>query len=554
MRKTVAFKMLFRSPLKTLLTFLLIAAASFTLFSRAAEYAVTSRETEKAESFYHRVAALDLTQPMVTYDNEFGSGSYIPDNKPWPDEEQMEKFCSLPGVTVADHRYMTAGMVEDYRRLIDPDYAIMRNGQFAVEGSFLGCEDTASPPYVNLLLEDVHVLVGDKIVLDEGQPLRVQTRAYGDEEFESIYGDGFAGGERPRSFYDGLKPGSRCLVFGRYNELSGRDLYMQTLDGDNPEAQTFYVIEGLGDDYLETEEFAYPKKVVETYQQNLYTYDIVYTHDMRAVPRLNERDMVISQGRPIVAGDEDACVVSELFLETNQVSIGDRITVKLGDNLRGQNYSRGAVALWTSWASDFVETAELEIVGAYQLTDDYQTRIKEGDWSYTLNTIFVPADLLPITVPDDYVSDTGEFSVLVEDAYDIEAFRQAAEPMAAEMGVGLRFSDGGWMSIKDTFSRGRQTALLTALLYALGAALTLVFAVYLYVGRNKMQYAVMRTLGVPAKGARNAIVLPFAALSAAAALTGGTAGLFYASGNAAKTPPVQGCLSGRFWYAWRLNC
>ena len=65
MRKPNAFKTLLRTPLKALLTFLLVAAASFTLFARAADYAVTAREAANAESFYHGVAALDNTVPDV---------------------------------------------------------------------------------------------------------------------------------------------------------------------------------------------------------------------------------------------------------------------------------------------------------------------------------------------------------------------------------------------------------------------------------------------------------------------------------------------------------
>ena len=67
MRKSMALKTMIRSPLKTLLTFLLIVAASFSLFSRVTDYAVTMRETKRAESFYHGVAALDNTLPETVY-------------------------------------------------------------------------------------------------------------------------------------------------------------------------------------------------------------------------------------------------------------------------------------------------------------------------------------------------------------------------------------------------------------------------------------------------------------------------------------------------------
>ena len=111
MRKSLALKSLLRSPLKTLLTFLLIAAASFALFSRVTDYAVTMRETESVKSLYHAVASLDNTVPdipmivadvyspdrtrLVSYDT-----LYKMQDKPWLTEEELitldaqpENFC-----------------------------------------------------------------------------------------------------------------------------------------------------------------------------------------------------------------------------------------------------------------------------------------------------------------------------------------------------------------------------------------------------------------------------------------------------------------------------
>lgn len=115
--------------MKTLLTFLLIAAASFALFSRVTDYAVTTRETESAESLYHAVASLDNEVPdipMIVADIPLPDGSegavygamYEMEDKPWLTEGEMEAFASLPGVTLADTRYMTAGRVEGYKRLV----------------------------------------------------------------------------------------------------------------------------------------------------------------------------------------------------------------------------------------------------------------------------------------------------------------------------------------------------------------------------------------------------------------------------------------------------
>lgn len=90
MRKHMGLKILLRAPLKTLLTFLLITSASFALFFRVTDYAVTTRETAKAESFYNGVAALDNTVPdMLQTDDSVDGLSYgiihEMEDKAWPE-------------------------------------------------------------------------------------------------------------------------------------------------------------------------------------------------------------------------------------------------------------------------------------------------------------------------------------------------------------------------------------------------------------------------------------------------------------------------------------
>ena len=149
MRKSIIIKTLLRAPVKTILTFLLIAVASFALFSRITDYAITTREAAKAESFYNGVAALDNTVPDMLYIEQiegsvtYGIG-YGVDNKPWPTKEELKELSSLPGVVIADTRYMTAGLVEDYKRLADEDDIRSKLGRFVLEGVYAGCENISN--------------------------------------------------------------------------------------------------------------------------------------------------------------------------------------------------------------------------------------------------------------------------------------------------------------------------------------------------------------------------------------------------------------------------
>ncbi len=533
MRRSVALKTLLRSPVRTLLTLSLLAMASFVLFSRVTDYTLMRRETEHAENFYHGVAALDITTPTVSYQEDGTLYQFSPDDKPWPTAEELKAFSSLPGVTITDTRYMTAGLIEDYKRLVKDGETAYGTGQFVLEGDYVGYEEApGSGDFINLLLENVRLLAGD-VALDSEGPLKIETRKLTEEEYEELRATDYYYGELPLSFFEETKKGSRCLVTGNYNRTNGRELRLNVMDAD---AKAFCILDGLGANYLESPDFAYQNGLIRAIRQDSRTFDIVYTSDMRAIPRFNERSMVIVEGRPLTAEDEDVCVVSELFLETYGLSVGDRITVQLGNKLTPQNSMAGAMALGAGKRlADFVATEELEISGAYRLTDDVQTRIAESEWAYTENTVFVPASLLPVAVPDDYEGSAGEFSVFVEKAQNIEAFREAAEPLAAKMGLGLRFSDGGWMRVKDSFESGERTSLFTVVFYALGAMLAQFLSVYLYVGGQKKSYAIMRTLGVPAGKAETAIVLPFGVLLAIAIPASSAAGILYTSRTAATT-------------------
>lgn len=524
MRKSLTLKTLLRSPAKTLLTFLLIASASFALFSRMTDYAVTSRETADAKSFYHGVAALDITvqdMEMEWFDKEgyLNIVNQEIEDKPWPAKEQLDEFASLPGVTLEDTRYMTAGLVDNCKRVYEESFVGHGIGSYLLEGTYEGYDDSM---FGGLMFDDV-ALIASSYDFPLGESAVINYSI--DEEF--------IGSEKnpyPKEFWEQLK-GSRILVSGSYVIDEER----MTAFYDEERLEPFRIIDGLGENYLDTEEFARYKELKEALDNDIYTYDIVYTSDTRSIPSFNERKMVVTKGRPLAEGDTAGCVVSELFLETYGLSIGDMVSVRLGDKLFAQDPLYGTVSKGRlERASDFTsDTVELEIVGAYRINDTLGMRILESDWSYSPSTVFVPKSLLPVEIPDDYEQSAGEYSVFIEDARGIEAFKEAAEPLAARMGVSLRFSDGGWLNVKDNFETGTLISLLTTVLYVIGALLALLLASYLYIGRNKESYAIMRAMGVPDNTAGNSLVLPFIVLSAIAVPIGGAAGLIYTSKTAA---------------------
>ena len=535
MRKTIALKSLLRSPVKTILTFLLIASASFALFSRVTDYAVTTRETKNAESLYHAVASLDNEVPDIPIEIKYVNSAdgtvstgystiYEMEDKPWLTKEQLEEFSSMPGVTVADHRYATAGRVEDYKRLLGSgDYG----GFFVFEGTYQGYIDDKDPSvledHVKLKFDDVKV-----IAAEEGPEIDTSFTMNGAPLGDTYY----AKSSYTRAFYDSLKIGCRCLVLA---ENTG---YSYESDGNSgiyfrPHAigeGALRVIDGQPDNYLETESFALQKGWVDAINHNLSVYDVIYTSDMRAISSFNKQRCNIVKGRYLTKEDAgaDVCVVSEEFLEAHGLSVGDSINIQLGDKI-GCTTAYGETKDWWTYLDsekipNYAASAELTIIGAYAEG--------EGEIYTQPNNIYVPVTLLPVEVPDD-----SEYfpALFVENAQDIEVFHEAVEEFAQKVGLTLSYSDRGWLDVKDSFQMGALSSLLTTVLYVAGAVLALFLAVYLYIGRNRKSYAIMRTLGVPSKAAGNSVVLPFVAVSALAVSIGGIVGLYYAQTAANQT-------------------
>ena len=134
---------LLRSPARTVLTFVLLAAVSFAFFMQVSQYAVTKREFNKAALQYRGVGAAEVAPPhAVTADGANYletdpriSGDYSDEQRKYYymsfgcgiDEthyqpltrEQTTTIMNLPYIARTDMRYMTAGMAETYFRVAE---------------------------------------------------------------------------------------------------------------------------------------------------------------------------------------------------------------------------------------------------------------------------------------------------------------------------------------------------------------------------------------------------------------------------------------------------
>jgi len=272
MRPSLSLKTLLRTPFKTAMTFLLIAAASFALFSRVADYSVIAREMNKIKNTYHGSLTLDNWIP-----NTAGwQWSSLSKNYEWATPlptpltaEQINAFASLNGAAVKT-RYMTGGVIRDYRRLKnrisdDYDWGYDYTERFVMEGVLVDFSDS----YGNVRtykFDDVKLLAGDAR-LTEGNTALITSGIleldYGMVIEDDIFNGGLnipvrfetaddymnsnaltpainsifmlRGHHFEKDFIETLKPGERYVIIGRYirntyDPDSYEDLVEQTRD------------------------------------------------------------------------------------------------------------------------------------------------------------------------------------------------------------------------------------------------------------------------------------------------------------------------------------
>ena len=309
-------------------------------------------------------------------------------------------------------------------------------------------------------------------------------------------------------------------------------------------------LDGAPQNYLDTEGYAPLRELIDITNADMRTFDMVYTEDMGMIMRFAQGDMAIIDGRALTPEDTsanaDVCVVSRQLAEAYDLSIGDVLTMKLGTELFEQYKGLGAVAAARERYKPAEKTVSLEIVGVYADTDSLSRQSTKPQFSYSINTVFVPKSLLLVD-PDsliDHELTPAEFSFKVEDAWDIPAFLRDAEPVIEGMGLSLIFEDGGWGEISGIFYSARRVAMLrmAVLLLAIIAAVGL--AVYLHISRKKKEYAIMRALGTTRQVSSRALLLPLMAVAAVSVLAGSAVAWAY-SNNAIAQNNALAVLEGR---------
>jgi hypothetical protein len=474
---------------------------------------------------------------------------------------QIAAISGLPFIALSDRRYMTAGFSDKYSRLEEGEQYYNLNSRCIVEATltevrFAALSPSLSrssidyiPTYNRLTLDGVKLLAGNcpyaaensRIIVDalSAPPVdRIMTLG-GATRANWTYSPNYKYGSE---YIETLKLGQRYVFV--LSALASQDsvLYQETSPVSpfhlydrwtESWCSAIWPIEGEDGDYLASDKYMPLRMLAEIIDTDEHIFDVVYTDGMSAIIRFAEGDMEIVDGRTLTKEDSEngamLCVISHRLASAYSLTVGDTVTLGLGGAFFEQHKSIGAQAVTWQRYSPSVKTVTLEIVGIYQDTDSLAMRRRNPNWNYSINTIFVPKSLLQVdeNVIQDHEFSPAEFSFMLDNAWHTAAFLEAAEPLFEELGLKLFFNDKGWQAIESEYWVAERLSLIYIVVFSTAVLIAIVFAVYLFIGWKKREYAIMRALGTPKKESSCALILPLMSVASVSVIVGSSTAWIY---------------------------
>ena len=587
MKLRTSLQSLYRSPLRSILTLLLLTAAAFMFLYNLGEYAASSRQYQEARRHYQGVLTVeeepvaeqvdarynfflltDETNPGRTWDRF----SYEEYHHKSLSGETAEALSALPYVSRAERRYMTAGVSGEYLRL-DTDLDLFSyNSRLILEGTLAEMEQYVIASNMvgirwfdldackTLTLKDVKLLAGDAEQLERKSQIKVNVAVLSEDyrdAYTMMYANGGFATHRSaantldlgifREDMEAMEPGRRYVFVLRGVNTWTQDEFPV---GDDTRIGWWpYItdVTDLPENWLETEDFAPLRELMQVTEDDLHTFDVVYGDDMAAIPRVTEGRIICMGGRFLTPEDalQPVCVVSADFLETYGLSVGDTLTLELGNYLCEQYAPLGAVASTRGRYSTCFQTQTFTIVGAWLDLNEGKHVNRDLYWCWSNNAVFVPSSFLPDCVnAGTYTPKPAELSFVVGNAEDILPFMEECLPQVEAMGLTYTFSDGGWLQVAKDLTRARSLALVKLLIFSGAALFALVLTTWLFIGRKKREYGILRALGMGKREAGARLFVPFLMLGLISALAGLLVSRLATAGRLAADPvPVSPVLS-----------
>jgi len=575
MKSSLWIKTLFRSPVRTIVTWVLLLAAAFQFTLSLTDYLSTRKGLEEAKdrmkgtlSLEH-APGLNPSAPgnsphfnlfLMTDPTARGTGMPIfPTENFHPQsitETELQSLSAIPGVDSTEIRTMTAG-VSDYFRPDVEFHEFCYEARLILEAAVTDMVPTESILLNTsiksesednriLTLEDVRVLGGNKTALpaETNGSCRLLAISFPEENNGTAglwtYNTNASYGRDTAVIFwnklsgediQALEPGRRYLFVARVEPwLSDMPGFPRLVLGDDTLLGWWpYItdITDLPENYLEGEDFAVLRELIQVTDDDWHTLDVVYTGDMSVIRRATDLRLVPAEGRFLEPEDagKPVCVVNADFAYANGLSLGDTLRLKLGDYPMEQHEVLGAVASTRGRYADNWAEQEFTIVGTWRDINQGDYLKEDQIWAYSDASVFVPSSFLPEGAKKTDRS-PGEVTLLI-DADAMNDFVENELPKLEAEGWITYWNDRGWPQMEEELRLVVQAALYKLLAFGVATLLVIALTVYLFISRRSRDYAILRALGMEKGGSGKSLTIPLLCLTLAAVIPGAAAALLW---------------------------
>ncbi len=541
--------------MRSLFLLLLVGSISFLAISRAAEYMVVQKETDRLESNYRAIGTLT----GLKQDADFAGGMKLVSASPYLAYGDPYRRC------VADLQGLYNADLDGY-------------SSEASDKRTLGkAANSAANPFADLSMSDV--LFRGRLVFKNHSPATKDSKEsyqfrFAVDGLEAGYPDYAKKGSDLMLEYTPRKAGDLNAV---YDSLRQEGCYLVRAcyaSGDNaPGAWSkgkgaWFELEPLNNEGLwflpakpgtaadlSNPALAELAEELPLQEENRHGMCVYTSKDMSALPVTQEasREYYLTQGRWFDREDNRkgsrVCVVPENFARIRRLSPGDSVTLKFR-NVK-TNFSLTAYLLplpdWNAWKNCKTWTGSFQIIGVYgALQNDFDTM--------TNTKMYVPDSCVPpgfgaaaesymygvstsggSKTASESVSYLNNYSFVLRSPADVDAFQSATRGTLEKLGLQTTFVQNDWANFHASAEPVRRSSAVNAGVFGAVLLLAAALAAFLYLRRRRRDFAVLRALGVPRGRAVRQMLRPFLLLGAVGVCAGGALSWRYALGEASKT-------------------
>ena len=603
MRFHLTLKTIIRTPIKSVITLLLLTATTFAFVSRGVEYVATVQQIRTAEASYFATGTAERT--LDSYESEMyqrlgeeiytlESGNYLGRTSrailPM-EQEVVDTLLSSEYIEKAEVRFVSGGTHRDYWSVMEQPLTDICNydewtdnfnpiGTFSMyDAAYIFYADSVYEYLIGLHGSIAEVLLAYPKSIYAAPDLTVPfPQRQAANIFDYYYNWRNSSEAEHNSYWETIlhstEKGDFFLVFGTpgtfgtTNQNHARDticvveypiINLSRIEREYGETDVFTILsdpEAYGclpyrpssrGELIPNLEYA------ERVYRNLHTSEVVYTSNMNLIHKFKSGNLFIQDGRPLDENEQsEVCVIGADFAELNGLSVGDSITLDLcADTMihSGKVFGRE-----TPYPTD------RDVVSENQLTERGLPNVTKtfeivGIWSdaafdvedpytYALNTIFVPESCYPWAGQVEPSLLPSTFSFELKHPGDAALIKEEIGDQLAALGYELKIDDGGYAAAKPNLDFMRLSALIGFVAMCVGLLLCLVLITYLFIIRKKKDYAIMRALGTTKARSNRSLLSALLTLALVAVTIGAFVAGFAAQSAAAKAAAEVAELTG----------